>query len=118
MSALTFSPLEVLVGAYGPAWRSGVLIDNTDRFVAEGGSIRVGRHATWAVMLNGKAFPVVCGALVEVATEDGPLSGRCGRDVEGDRGACGSHADERDEWMSMGERERCAWERAHDEMHP
>ena len=105
---------EQFVGGYGPAWRTGVLIDHTDSFVAAGGRLRVGRNATWAVLPTGRAIPVVCGEIVRIDTEDGPMSGRCGLNVFRDLGACDAHAEERQGWMDMSEAERCAWERDRD----
>jgi hypothetical protein len=107
---------EQFIGAYGQSYRAGVLIDHTDRFVEAGGTIRVGRHAVWALVPKMAAIPVVCGEIVEIATEDGPISGRCGCNVAKDLGACAGHANERDEWLAMSEAERCAWERNRDEM--
>lgn len=113
---ITVHPAERYVGAYGQSYRSGVLIDHQVAFTEAGGTIRVGKHSTWAIIPKMAAIPVVCGHLVWIDTEDGPIDGRCGANVVGDRGACEGHADERDEWMSMSEPERCAWERNRDEM--
>ena len=106
---------EQFIGAYGPAWLTGVLIDHADAFVAQGGRIRTGRHAFWAVLPNGQACPVVCGDFVQIDTEDGPISGRCGCNVVPDLGACERHAEERQEWLAMSESERVMWEKSHDE---
>ena len=113
--AITVHPAEKFIGAYGPSYRSGVLVDHADAFVAAGGRIRHGKHAVWAVLPSGKAFPLVCGELVRIDTEDGPISGRCGRDIAR-AGACEMHADERQGWLDMSEAERCEWERSHDEL--
>ena len=102
---------EQFIGSYGPTYRSALVVDHTDLFVAAGGRIHVGLHATWAMVPGWQAFPVVCGEIVRIDTEDGPISGRCGCNVVGDLGACQGHAEERDGWLAMDESERCAWER-------
>ena len=121
------TPAEEFIGQYGNATvrdeegyavvvgRRSLLIDHTDLFAAAGGTIRVGRHATWAVLPGGKAVPVVCGDLIPIQTEDGPSDARCGANVVGDLGACAGHAEERQEWRAMSEPERAAWERSRDE---
>lgn len=110
MSTNTWTNGEQFVGAYGPSYREGVLIDNLEAFVTAGGSVRVGKHGTWASLPGAAAIPVVCGDIVRIDTEDGPSDGRCGRNLDGERGACPAHADERDTWMAMSERERADWE--------
>jgi hypothetical protein len=100
---------SVLVG------RRSLLIDHTEMFEAAGGTIRVGKHATWAVLPGGEAVPVVCGDIIRIHTEDGPSDGRCGLNVVGDLGACQGHADERQGWRDMSEAERCQWEKDHDD---
>lgn len=95
--------------------RRSVLIDHTDLFVAAGGTIRVGKHATWAFLPKGAGIPVVCGDLVPVHTEDGMSDARCGLNVVGNRGACEGHADERDYYMAQSEAERAFDERQRDE---
>ena len=106
----TITPPEQFIGSYGPAYRSSLVIDHVDLFEAAGGTIHVGKHATWAMVPGWQAFPVVCGDIVRIDTEDGPTDGRCGRNVVGDLGACQAHADERQGWLDMDESERCAWE--------
>ena len=93
---------------------ASLVVDHTDLFEAAGGTIRVGLHATWAVLPTGQAFPVACGDLVPIRTEDGPSDARCGLNVVGDLGACQGHAEERQGWLDMDESERCAWERDHE----
>jgi hypothetical protein len=118
---------EELVGQYGTnterdddgytivVGRRSLLIDHTDLFETAGGTIRVGKHSTWAVLPGGEAVPVVCGDLVPVRTEDGPSDARCGCNVVGDRGACEGHADERDAYRAQSESERAYDERVRDQ---
>jgi hypothetical protein len=105
------APLDAYahVGGYGPgtaeyteegdylvAYRSGVLAEHTESFVAAGGrhiAAASGSGRSWAVMPDGKALPVVCGHFIPVMTEDGPSDGRCGADVTVD-GHCAPHAEE------------------------
>jgi hypothetical protein len=111
---MTTTDIETFVNGYGPTWRSGVLIDNTDRFIAAGGHIRNGVTAMWAVMADGIAHPVVCGEMVRIDTEDGSITGRCGCNVIRDFGACDYHAAIIAEWREQSEAETVAWERARD----
>ena len=59
------SVIDMYVGAYGQDWRTGVLSE----------------EAPWTVTCEGEVFPVLCSEMLEVSTEDGPIVGRCGRDV-------------------------------------
>ena len=107
----TTTPPEQFIGSYGPTYRSSLVIDHTNLFEAAGGTIHVGLHATWAMVPGWQAFPVVCGEIVWIDTEDGRTDGRCGINVDGDKGACAAHAEERDAFMAMDESELCQWER-------
>lgn len=102
--------LQEATGAYGPAWETGVLVDHAHRLVDA--TVRVfASGAVYAVPSGGGApVPVVCGDLIELHTEDGPMSGRCGAPVDGDRGACAGHADEQDRYRSMSEIDRYSLE--------
>lgn len=108
---------EDFVGNYGPDWRRGVLTDHEAAFEAAGGRIRTlasGRRQV-AVAPDGSTVPVVCGDIVEISTEDGPMSGRCGEDAVPGRYACEGHADARDAWMAMSPIEQAAQERREEE---
>lgn len=41
--------------------------------------------------MDGKAIPVVCSEIVQVDTEDGPVSGRCGVNALDVTGTCDAH---------------------------
>lgn len=110
----TATRLEEFLGAYGQDWRRGLLIDHTDAFEAAGGTIRVGKHATWALLPGYPAIPVVCGDIVRIDTEDGPTDGRCGLNVTAD-GACEMHHDQHVFWASQTEAEVDQWERDRDD---
>jgi hypothetical protein len=105
----TTTPEEFL-GAYGQDYRRGLLIDHIDLFEAAGGTIRVGKHATWAILPGYPAIPVVCGDIIRIDTEDGPTDGRCGLNV-GPHGACEGHYEQKVYWASQTEAETCQWER-------
>jgi len=106
---------EQFVGNYGHDWKPGVLAEHLQAFRAAGGVVRrsrTGSGVVWAVV-GIKAYPFVCGHLIQVDTEDGPVSGRCGlRAVR--EGACEAHAEEHASWVAMSEAERAAWERDRD----
>lgn len=93
--------------------RLGLVADHVTSFVEAGGTVRSaasGSGKAWAVLPGGRAFPVVCGYLIPVMTEDGPSDGRCGLDALPE-GMCEGHAAEYAEWARMDEMERAAWER-------
>ena len=95
MIALTAQTALInFLGSYGPEWRTGVVVDHVEMFVAAGGTVRPaasGSGASWAVV-DGIAYPVVCGELVAIRTEDGVTDGRCGSPATVD-GCCAGHAE-------------------------
>lgn len=72
----------VMVGCYGQDWRQGVLSEHM------GGHWDAARRlpgGTWVVVQpDGRAERIVCSELIRVDTEDGPVTGRCGRPVTGE----------------------------------
>lgn len=106
---------EDLVQGWGQDWAPGILIDHV-RFL-DPARVRVlttGRPV--AVGSDGAAIDIVCGDIVMIQTEDGPMDGRCGRKVISlTAAACAGHAAERDHWQAMSEAEKATWERRHDE---
>ena len=96
----------------------GLLVDTSDTFEAAGGTIRTSTSGRidWAVLPDGRAFPVLCGDIVERRYEEGEVyTDRCGA-VADNHGACAGHGEIRDAWRAMTEAERCAVERAEAEM--
>jgi hypothetical protein len=62
--------------------RVGVIVDHLASFEAAGGRVHVAASgALWAVLPDGRAYRVLCGEIIAVATEDGPSDGRCGLPV-------------------------------------
>lgn len=88
---------ERFIGAYGPDWRAGLLSEHLDLFKLAGGAFRPssGDGAGFALIPTEDggmiARPVVCSELIEVWTEDGRQSGRCGRPALDATGTCPAH---------------------------
>lgn len=111
----TSDPYDVM-GMYGPGpFRQGVLDEHV--YLLPEDRIREGTNVRWVITDDGKAWPVLCGHLIPVVTEDGPTDGRCGQPADKDRGACDGHADEMDHWRSLSEPERAYWEREQERMY-
>lgn len=89
----TASTLEDFTGAYGRDWAPGVLSDHQALAEAAGLVVRVtasgGRWITGPD--GGRAERIVCSEIIMVATEDGPMTGRCGLPVVGADGFCPGH---------------------------
>ena len=80
------------VGAYGQNGRWGVISEHMDLFQRAGGDIRRAyTHAGWAVVEDGRAFPILCSEVIRIETEDGPTSGRCGNFSIAGKGICTAH---------------------------
>lgn len=106
-----------VIGSYGHAWRVGVVSDHVAWAERVGARIVRGALATWVVddEASGRAYPVLCGDIVEIDTEDGPIDGRCGLlAVDQDELACEGHAVERRAYLAMCEAERAYLEREQD----
>lgn len=109
---MTTSNAERFIGGYGPDFQPGVLSEHAADFVVAGGGFRVAASGrVWAVIPGGRAVPVVCSEIIQVETEDGPISGRCGTPATGDFGACPFHAAQIEGWRNQTEAETLAWER-------
>lgn len=109
-SALEEAEVANLVGSYGVDWEPGLLVDHLDqvpeRFLVDDGI---------AIEVHGERYPVVCGELIEVPTEDGPVSGRCGTQIASrDAAGCPGHAAALQGWADMTELERRDLERDED----
>lgn len=78
------------IGAYGQDWTSGVLAEHLDRATP----VYVDLNGlTWA-----DSWPVLCGELVEIWTEDGRMDGRCGLQVHNNGYACPGHMEAIQAW--------------------
>jgi len=83
-------------GSYGPTWTTGILTERL--YEAEQAGLLVHRTASGRLYVTGPrggaAVPVLCSELVDIYTEDGPMTGRCGApavetDIDGERVAFG-----------------------------
>lgn len=83
--------IDNFTGAYGQDWTTGILAEHVHLAEAAGVEIDV---------------PILCGEIVEIWTEDGRMSGRCGTPVEPDGFACPGHTAEINAWRNMSEAER------------
>lgn len=105
----THADLDQFIGSYGQGWKVGLISEHVPAFLAAGGTVRqASRGGHWAVV-DGRAYRVLCSELVQVETEDGPISGRCGQ-VALVEGSCEAHAEEREQWMALSEAERRFYE--------
>jgi hypothetical protein len=111
----TTDPYDVM-GVYGRpgTMRQGVLVDHLH--LVDESKVRTLTSTTWVVTDDGKGWPVLCGYLIPIVTEDGPSDGRCGVPIDKDSGFCTNHAAERDEWLAMSELEKAHWEREQERM--
>lgn len=88
----TLTLTDRFVRLYGRGWKPGVVVDDVPAFEAAGGVVRDGAHGgMWAVVEGGRAYPVVCGDIVMLDSEDGPVTGRCGLAASSETGACVGH---------------------------
>lgn len=102
---------ETLVSNYGEAYQfTGVLTEHLALVAPEAiRNFASGRKVVAAD--SGHAYFVCCSELIEVHTEDGPMSGRCGAPVYGEDWACPGHQAQIDGWRSQTEAETIQWER-------
>lgn len=110
MKLLTYTsdPYDVM-GVYGPGpFRQGVLAEHLN--LVDPTKVRTLTRTQWVVTDDGKAWPVLCGELIRVVTEDGPGEGRCGAPADPNLGACEPHAERIAEWRTQTEAETLAWE--------
>lgn len=105
-----------LAGLYGRDWKLGILLEHVDHLVGAGTVfLRYDAEGFASLRQGDTVIPVACGDIIEIPTEDGPISGRCGlpvhRDVVRTYGSCPWHAGERQAWEAMTEREKLQWEK-------
>lgn len=74
------TPFEQFVGSYGQTWRTGVISDHVSLMLQGGHFVHYSGNGAIHVVESGtgRTARVLCSEIVEVATEDGPISGRCG----------------------------------------
>src|ERR1700746_2523396 len=91
---------EAPVGVYGRNWVQGVISEHlrphhVTRRLAGGAWVVVqpGGHTDW----------ILCSELIQVDTEDGPITGRCGLRVDAEGYACEGHRQEREGWLALSE---------------
>lgn len=80
------------VGAYGPLWARGVLIDDLQAALLAGAREVPGPYGRWCLAIDGELVPVVCGDFDMWAEEDGPFTGRCGCPLHTNERTCPAHA--------------------------
>lgn len=104
-----------LVGYYGEDFTAGILAEHLH--LADPDLVRTLASGTLVVNVDGAAVPIVCGDVIELRTEDGPVSGRCGLPVDPRHGgACTGHARQHDYWHSMSQLDTLIWEQRQDEL--
>lgn len=108
MAAVT---ADAFAAQYGAAWTLGILTDHVAKVEAAGLTVATVDGLAVVVDADG-AIPVVCSELIEVSTEDGPISGRCGLPVKAGAFACEGHGADIAAWAAQSEAETIAWERA------
>ena len=86
--------VEGWVNTYGRDWNFvGVATDHTDLAVESepGARLDVVEGDQVVVAADGTVYPVCCGEIVEVYSEDGYATGRCGGPVAEGDWACRGH---------------------------
>lgn len=82
--------IDRFVSSYGSEWRAGVITEHLALLPYD--NVRLLASGTPVVVnADGTAYPVLCSELVEIATEDGIITGRCGERVHGDAFGCAGH---------------------------
>jgi hypothetical protein len=92
MNTATEKTVQDWVGNYGPSGRRGIISEHVGAAERAGGRAHVTASGRmWITDGKGAAILVVCSELVEIATEDGPIVGRCGLAINADWGTCTTH---------------------------
>lgn len=109
------TPAARLVGYYSEDFTAGILAEHLHLVDPE--LVRTLASGTLVVNVDGSPVPVVCGDIIELHTEDGPVSGRCGHPVDPRHGgACTGHARQHDYWNSMAAQDSLIWEARQDQL--
>lgn len=82
--------LDRFVSGYGHDWNEGILSEHVYLLEQAGGTVRRDGDRD-VVDVDGRAVPVVCSELIEIHTEDGPITGRCGYPVVAGDAFCVGH---------------------------
>lgn len=106
MAHTTYNAVEAAAGAYGPTWRRGVATDHLYLVIDAGAVVHISPSGRTYVQEGRECLPVLCGEVIEIATEDGPMSGRCGEYVYDNDLACPGHAAQIWAWRGESEYER------------
>jgi hypothetical protein len=87
-----------VIGRYGPDWVTGVISDHEylANEIQRGDAATTQRYAR----VGNEWYPVLCGEIVMIDTEDGRIDGRCGQPVHGDDVACPDHQADITRWMN------------------
>lgn len=85
--------LDDFTGSYGPGWTIGVLTDHVGAATEAGMLLHTAPSGKAYVTgpKGGAAVPLLCGEVIEIATEDGPMTGRCGLPAATDAFGCPGH---------------------------
>lgn len=82
------SDIEAPVGSYGQNWKAGVLSEH----IRPGHTThRLPTGTLIVIQPDGSTNKVVCSELIEVWTEDGRITGRCGLPVDESDLTCAGH---------------------------
>lgn len=96
---------ESMIGFYGPGvrtfdadgdsgitYRRSLISEHVEAFRDAGGRIHTAASGLrWAIVPGEAAAPVVCSEIIQVETEDGVDTGRCGQNADAE-GMCDVHA--------------------------
>lgn len=75
-----------LISGYGPQWTLGIISEHLYKVEAHHDD-----EGWFVVDEHGDRYPVLCSELIKIHTEDGPIEGRCGIEVDADGYACELH---------------------------
>ena len=104
-----------LAGRYGDPPQTGVLVDHLRLFTGRQSVDADGNRVLLSPYGPADNHPVLCAEVIEIATEDGPATGRCGLNVADGDWACRGHQAAIDDYRRQSEAERAYWERRDDE---
>jgi hypothetical protein len=114
MTTRIVNTIEDLTGVYGPRYRQGVCTDHVFHAVQDAGAqikVLTSHRVVLTGPQGGKTYPVLCGELVNIDTEDGPVDGRCGEFAFAPKGedgpwGCPGHVAQQLAWAELSESEK------------